>query len=109
MDFFQTLCVAMFNDELSQLTACKTVSKMISSQIALTLALCCIISSNVNRKNDTTSMWSTTFSCFGEGELEALLDVGDALGTMLKEVYPVARRTRSHNFTMKSPLWKPTN
>ena len=40
-------------------------------------------------------MWSTTFSCFGEGELVTLLDVGDALGTLLKEVDPVARRTRS--------------
>ena len=54
---------------------------MISSQIAFT---CYIISSNVN---DT--MWNSTFHSFGEGELVALLDVGDALGPLLKEVDPV--------------------
>ena len=34
-------------------------------------------------------MWNSTFYSFGEGELVALLDVGDALGPLLKEVDPV--------------------
>ena len=32
------------------------------------------------------TMWNSTFHSVGEGELVALLDVGDALGPLLKEV-----------------------